>query len=122
MVVFLEQQFQWQQNSPRHNTTSTMLNNRYGVLKVKSLTFSPPNILLLILAKQLNGVGVFLQNVFSLSMCSAANFSRALRWSGSRASSAAHPTNECSLQMWHQLKGKQTGFSNGIRCIAKKHS
>ena len=68
-----------------------ILGERSGVLGVKGPTFSPPNTLLLIVAKQLIFVSsdhrVFLQKVFSLSMGSAANFSRALSSvSGVRAS------------------------------------
>lgn len=37
-----------------HDTTSTMLETGYGVLGVKSLTFFPLNILLLIVATQPN--------------------------------------------------------------------
>ena len=38
---------------PQHNTTTTtMLHSGFGVLGVKGLTFSPPNMLLLIVAKQ----------------------------------------------------------------------
>ena len=39
--------------APHHNTSSTMLGSRWGVLAVKGLTFSPPDILLLIVANQL---------------------------------------------------------------------
>ena len=40
--------------APQHNTTTTMLDSRYGVLGVKRLTFSLPNIWLVTVAKQLN--------------------------------------------------------------------
>ena len=40
--------------APLHNTTSTMLDSRYGVLGVKGFTFSPLKISLLIVAKKLN--------------------------------------------------------------------
>ena len=71
-VLSLEQQIHWQQNSP-HST----------VLGVGCLTFSPTNILLLIVLNSPVFISsdqrVFLQKVFSLSIWSAANFSWALR-------------------------------------------
>ena len=55
-------------SAPQYNTASTMPDSRYGVLGVKGLTFSFPNLLLLIVAKQLHFlfhmIRVFLQKVF----------------------------------------------------------
>ena len=70
-------------SAPQYNTASTMPDSRYGVLGVKGLTFSFPNLLLLIVAKQLHFlfhmIRVFLQKVFFLSMLSAADIGWALR-------------------------------------------
>ena len=70
------------------NTTSTMFDSRSGVLGVKGLTFSPPSILLFIVAQELQFCFMWPQRLpsrrfFSLSTWSAANFSPALRWPGS---------------------------------------
>ena len=68
--------------APHHDTATTMPYRRYGVLGVKGLTFYPPNILLLIVAKQFFiWTQIYsLQNTFSLSMWSVANCSQALRY------------------------------------------
>ena len=71
---------------PQHNTAATMI-DRYGALAVKGLTFSPPNILLLIVTKQLSyffhlTTEFSSRRLFSLFMSSAENFSRVLRREG----------------------------------------
>ena len=59
------------------NPAAPVLEGSYVVLGIKGLSLSPPNILLLIMAKQLNLC--FIQKSFSLSMWSAENFHQALR-------------------------------------------
>ena len=68
--------------APQHNTSSTMLDSRYGVVGIKGPTFSPPNILL---------------QFFSLSMWSAAIFRRALRCDARREGlfPARQPLSSC---------------------------
>ena len=66
--------------APQHNT-NTLLENRYGVPRVKRLTFLIPNIFLFNVAKQLTFYLIWhkhiniLQKVFSSSRWSAANLS-----------------------------------------------
>ena len=61
-LLSLEHKIHWQQNSPQHNTTSTMLDYGYGVLQVKGLAQ-------VVQALSLSyDHRVFLQEVLSLSL------------------------------------------------------
>ena len=73
-----------QQSTPQHDADTPVLHGWDGVLQLASLPLFPPNIMMVIMAKQfyfcLIKPETFLQKVRSLSPCAVANRSLAFSW------------------------------------------
>ncbi|KAL1006223.1 hypothetical protein UPYG_G00069460 [Umbra pygmaea] len=69
---------------PQHDAATPVLHSLDGVLQLASFPLFPPNITMVIMAKQLNFVSsdqrTFVQKVQSLSPCTLANHSLAIVW------------------------------------------
>ena len=80
-LLSLQRQVHWQQKSQYNTTTTIMFDSRYGVLRLKGLPCSPPNILLVIGAKQLNLCSIWSQSFPPKSFFFVHVISRKLQWS-----------------------------------------